>query len=211
MGALTYSHGKFNGSLQGPQSLNQTQQHANDVAIVGMSCRTAGGNDTPDKLWKFLMDKKHASGEVPRQRWEPWLRRDTRNAQVMANTTSKGYFIENLENFDAAFFGISPKEAELMDPHQRLALELSWEALESAGIEPKRLSGSDTAVFMGVDSDDYSRLIMEDLPNVEAWSGIGTAYHGIPNRISYHLDLMGPSTAGESPFRVGLQKSLTSF
>ena len=143
------------------------------------------------------MEKKHASGEVPKKRWEPWLRRDSRNAQVIANTTSKGYFIENLENFDASFFGISPKEAELMDPHQRLALELSWEALENAGIEPKRLSGSDTAVFMGVDSDDYSRLIMEDLPNVEAWSGIGTAYHGIPNRISYHLDLMGPSTAGQ--------------
>ncbi|KAL5388959.1 hypothetical protein DPSP01_002665 [Paraphaeosphaeria sporulosa] len=169
--------------------------NANDVAIVGMSCRTAGGNNTPEKLWKFLIEQKHASGEVPGKRWEPWLRRDPRNAKIIANTTRKGYFIEDLENFDAAFFGISPKEAELMDPHQRLALELSWEALENAGIDPKQLSESDTAVFMGVDSDDYSRLIMEDLPNVEAWSGIGTAYHGIPNRISYHLDLMGPSTA----------------
>lgn len=94
-----------------------------------------------------------------------------------------------------AFFGISPKEVKLMDPHQRLALELSWEALESTGIDPKSLAGSDTAVFMGADSDDYSWLILEDLPNIEAWSGIGTAYHGIPNRISYHPDLMGPSTA----------------
>ncbi|KAJ4354064.1 uncharacterized protein N0V89_005797 [Didymosphaeria variabile] len=161
-----------------------------------MSCRTAGGNNTPEKLWRFLMEQKHASGEVPKKRWEPWLHRDPRNAKIIANTTRKGYFIDDLENFDAAFFGISPKEAELMDPHQRLALELSWEALENAGIDPKRLSGSDTAVFMGVDSDDYSRLIMEDLPNIEAWSGIGTAYHGIPNRVSYHLDLMGPSTAG---------------
>lgn len=160
-----------------------------------MSCRTAGGNNTPEKLWKFLMEKKNASGEVPRKRWEPWLRRDPRNAKIIEKTTSKGYFINDLENFDAAFFGISPKEAELMDPHQRLALELAWESLEHAGIDPKKLAGSDTAVFMGVDSDDYSRLIMEDLPNVEAWSGIGTAYHGIPNRISYHLDFMGPSTA----------------
>jgi 6-methylsalicylic acid synthase len=166
-----------------------------DVAVVGMSCRTAGGNNTPEKLWKFLLEKKHASGEVPKKRWEAWLRRDSRNAEVIAKANTKGYFINDLEKFDAAFFGISPKEAELMDPHQRLALELSWEALENAGIDPKKLSGSDTAVFMGVDSDDYSRLIMEDLPNVEAWSGIGTAHHGIPNRISYHLDLMGPSTA----------------
>jgi 6-methylsalicylic acid synthase len=122
-----------------------------------MSCRTAGGNDTPEKLWQFLLDKKHGSGEVPKKRWEPWLRRDPRNAKVLEKTCSKGYFVNDLENFDAAFFGISPKEAELMDPHQRLALELAWEALENSGIDPKRLAGSDTAVFMGVDSDDYSR------------------------------------------------------
>lgn len=98
------------------------------VAIVGMSCRTAGGNDTPEKLWQFLLEKKHASGEVPQKRWEPWLRRDPRNAKIIQSTTTKGYFIENLENFDAGFFGIPPVEAEGMDPHQRLGLELSWEA-----------------------------------------------------------------------------------
>jgi 6-methylsalicylic acid synthase len=141
------------------------------------------------------MDKKDASGENPSWRWEPWIRRDPRNAKVIEKTISKGYFIENLENFDAAFFGISPKEAEQMDPHQRLGLEVTWEALEDAGINPKSLSGSDTAVYIGVDSDDYSRLLLEDLPNIEAWMGIGTTAHGIPNRISYHLDLMGPSAA----------------
>jgi 6-methylsalicylic acid synthase len=90
-----------------------------------MSCRTADGNNTPEKLWNFLMEKKNASREVPKKRWEPWLRRDPRNANIIEATTPKGYFIENLENFDAAFFGISLKEAELMDPHQMLALELS--------------------------------------------------------------------------------------
>jgi 6-methylsalicylic acid synthase len=160
-----------------------------------MSCRTAGGNDSPEKLWRFIMDKQVASGENPSWRWEPWIRRDARNAKVIAKTISKGYFINDLENFDAAFFGISPKEAEQMDPHQRLGLEVTWEALENAGINPKALSGSDTAVYIGVDSDDYSRLLLEDLPNIEAWMGIGTTAHGIPNRISYHLDLMGPSAA----------------
>ncbi|KAF2107588.1 hypothetical protein BDV96DRAFT_653667 [Lophiotrema nucula] len=173
----------------------KSSPHIGDVAIVGISCRTAGGNDTPEKLWEFLLDKKDASGEVPKQRWEPWIQRDQRNAKVIENITSKGYFMEGLEDFDAGFFGISPKEAELMDPHQRLALELSREALENAGLDVKGLAGSDTAVFMGVDSDDYSRLLLEDLPNIEAWSGIGTAYHGIPNRVSYHFDFMGPSTA----------------
>ncbi|KAK7990517.1 polyketide synthase [Apiospora arundinis] len=145
------------------------------------------------------MDKRDASGDNPSWRWEPWIRRDPRNAKVIEKTLSKGYFIPDLENFDAAFFGISPKEAEQMDPHQRLGLEVTWEALEDAannvGIDPKSLSGSDTAVYMGVDSDDYSRLLLEDIPNIEAWMGIGTTAHGIPNRISYHLDLMGPSAA----------------
>ncbi|KAF2624055.1 ketoacyl-synt-domain-containing protein [Macroventuria anomochaeta] len=171
------------------------QSNTEDVAIVGLSCRTAGGNNTPEKLWDFLLQKKDASGEVPVQRWEPWRQRDPRNAKILDNIIRKGYFLDNLEDFDAAFFGISPKEAELMDPHQRLSLELAWEALENAGIDPKKLTGSDTAVYMGVDSDDYSRMLMEDLPTIEAWSGIGTAYHGIPNRISYHLDLRGPSSA----------------
>ncbi|KAI8635536.1 6-methylsalicylic acid synthase [Xylariaceae sp. FL1651] len=160
-----------------------------------MSCRTAGGVDSPEKLWQLLLSKKDVSGEVPQHRWEPWLRRDTRNKKQLEQTVSRGYFIEDLENFDASFFGISPKEAEQMDPHQRLGLELAWEALENAGIDPKSLSGSDTAVYMGCDSDDYSRLLLEDIPNIEAWMGIGTAAHGIPNRISYHLDLMGPSAA----------------
>jgi len=124
-----------------------------------MSCRTAGGNNNPERLWQFLLEKKNGSGEVPSMRWEPWLRRDPRNAKVLEKTNHKGYFINDLENFDAAFFGISPKEAELMDPHQRLALELAWEALEDSGIDPKGLAGSDTAVFMGVDSDDYSRWV----------------------------------------------------
>lgn len=166
-----------------------------DVAIIGLSCRTAGGNNSPEKLWEFLMNKQDASGEVPKKRWEPWYRRDARNAKVIDKAIKKGYFIEDLENFDAAFFGISSKEAEQMDPHQRLGLELTWEALEDAGIDPKSLTGSDTAVYMGCDSDDFSRLVLEDIPNIEAWMGIGSTPHGIPNRISYHLDLMGPSAA----------------
>lgn len=82
-----------------------------------------------------------------------------------------------------------------MDPQQRITLEVTWEALEDAGIAPQSLAGSNSAVFIGVNSDDYSKLLLEDLPGVEAWMGIGTAYCGVPNRISYLLDLRGPSTA----------------
>ena len=103
--------------------------------------------------------------------------------------------MDNVEDFDSTFFGISPKEAVLMDPQQRITTEVTWEALEDAGIPPNSLAGSNTAVFMGVNSDDYGKLLLEDIPGVEAWMGIGTAYCGIPNRISYLLDLRGPSTA----------------
>lgn len=115
--------------------------------------------------------------------------------QVLNATTQRGYFVDNIEGFDSTFFGISPKEAVQMDPQQRVTLEVTWEALEDAGIPPNSLAGSNTAVFMGVNSDDYGKLLLEDIPGVEAWMGIGTAYCGIPNRISYLLDLRGPSTA----------------
>ncbi|KAF2181440.1 hypothetical protein K469DRAFT_671593 [Zopfia rhizophila CBS 207.26] len=178
-----------------PTEYSDAQRDSGDVAVVGIACRVAGDNNSPEELWQYILSQKDASGEIPSMRWEPYLRRDARNAKLLANTTSRGYFIHNIENFDPAFFGISPKEAEQMDPQQRISLEVAWEALERAGISPLRLSGSDTAVFWGVNSDDYSKLLLEDLPNVEAWMGIGTAYCGVPNRISYHLNLMGPSTA----------------
>jgi 6-methylsalicylic acid synthase len=114
---------------------------------------------------------------------------------MLKETTQLGYFLEDIAGFDDAFFGISPKEAILMDPQQRISLEVTWEALEDAGVPPQTLSGSNTACFMGVNSDDYGKLLLEDLTGIEAWMGIGTAYCGIPNRISYLLDLRGPSTA----------------
>ncbi|KAL1636605.1 Type I Iterative PKS [Neofusicoccum ribis] len=181
--------------VQSPATELSESASSEDVAVIGMACRVAGDNNTPDQLWESILAKKDASSDIPPMRWEPYQHRDARNAKELLRTTSKGYFVKNIENFDAAFFGISPKEAEQMDPQQRISLEVAWEALENAGIDPRSLSGSDTAVFIGVNSDDYSKLLLEDLPNVEAWMGIGTAYCGVPNRISYHLDLMGPSTA----------------
>ena len=91
-----------------------------------------------------------------------------------------------------------------MDPQQRLMLEVVWEALEHSGILPQSLSGSDTAVLMGVNSDDYSRLLLEDLPNVEVWMGVGTAFCGIAKRISYMLDLFGPSSAVDAACALSL-------
>ncbi|ORV57571.1 polyketide synthase [Mycobacterium florentinum] len=165
------------------------------IAVIGLGCRLAGDVTTAQAFWDFLLAGGSAVREVPAERWEPYLWRDPRNAAVLKETTPWGTFIDNLAGFDAEFFGVSPREAELMDPQQRLALEVSWEALEHAGVPPRSLAGSDTAVLMGVNSDDYGKLLMEDLPGIEAWTGIGTSLCGIANRVSHLLDLRGPSVA----------------
>ncbi|GKZ33612.1 type I Iterative Polyketide synthase (PKS), partial [Aspergillus brasiliensis] len=182
-------------STQGNDFSDRSEDTLDDVAIIGMACRTPGDVRSPDGLWQYLLQKGDASGDLPDWRWEPYRQRHPRNAALLAQTTAKGYFLDDIEQFDAAFFSISPREAEQMDPQQRLALEVAWEALENAGISPPRLAGSNTSVYMGVNSDDYAKLLLEDLPNVGAHMGVGTAYCGIPSRISYILDLMGPSVA----------------
>jgi 6-methylsalicylic acid synthase len=165
------------------------------IAIVGIGCRLAGDVTTPADFWSLLLAGGSAVREIPAQRWEPYLRRDPRNAAVLRETTPWGTFLDDLAGFDAEFFGVSPREAELMDPQQRLAVEVCWEALENAGVPPRSVAGSDTAVLMGVNSDDYGKLIMEDLPGIEAWTGIGTSLCGVANRVSHLLDLRGPSVA----------------
>lgn len=165
------------------------------IAIVGIGCRLAGDINTPAQFWEFINAGRSAVTEVPPERWDPYLHRDPRNAKVLRETTRWGSFLDDLAGFDAEFFGVSPREAELMDPQQRLAVEVSWEALEHAGLAPRALAGSDTAVLMGVNSDDYGKLLMEDLAGVEAWTGIGTSLCGVANRVSHLLDLRGPSVA----------------
>ncbi|CRZ13590.1 type I polyketide synthase [Mycolicibacterium neworleansense] len=165
------------------------------IAVIGLGLRVAGNVATPSDFWNFLLEGRSNISEVPEERWEPYLRRDPRNAAVLREITRLGTFLDDLAGFDAEFFGVSPREAEVMDPQQRLALEVSWEALEHAGVSPRTLAGSDTAVLMGVNSDDYGKLIMEDLPGIDAWTGIGTSLCGIANRVSHLLDLRGPSVA----------------
>ncbi|MEU8551430.1 beta-ketoacyl synthase N-terminal-like domain-containing protein [Streptomyces roseoverticillatus] len=168
---------------------------AEPVAVVGMACRLPGGIDTPDELWEFVLAGKDAIGEIPPDRWEAYERRGPDHARAVRNTTSRGGFLADAAGFDADFFGITPREAELMDPQQRIVLELAWEALEHAGLPPHALAGSDAGVFMGVGSDDYGRRLLEDLPRIEGWTGIGAAPCAVANRVSYTLDLRGPSLA----------------
>ncbi|MEU1519506.1 beta-ketoacyl synthase N-terminal-like domain-containing protein [Streptomyces sp. NPDC005811] len=164
------------------------------VAVVGLSCRYPGGADSPAAFWDLLVEGRDGIGDGA-ERWAPYAQAGPEQEAVVRATTSRGGFLDDIAGFDAEFFGIAPREAELMDPQQRLLLELAWEALEDAGIPPLGLGGGDCGVFVGVGSDDYGRRLLEDLPGIEAWTGIGAALCATANRVSHSLDLRGPSLA----------------
>ncbi|MET0234552.1 MAG: type I polyketide synthase [Kibdelosporangium sp.] len=169
-------------------------EEAEPIAVVGMGCRLPGGINALDEYWRFLMDGGEAIGDIPAERWDAYAA-NPRFTGALRAVTRRGAFLSDAAGFDAEFFGVTPREAELIDPQQRLALETSWEALEDAGIPPHTLAGTDAGVFMGAGSDDYGRQMLEDLPGIEAWTGIGSSLCAVANRVSYVLDLRGPSLA----------------
>ncbi|MEA5366924.1 type I polyketide synthase [Amycolatopsis sp., V23-08] len=175
------------------ERLEQSRDTPEPIAIVGMACRFAGGVDSPEKFWRLLRDGRDAIGEVPEERWAWYARQSGGHAAALRDVTKSGAFLDDIKGFDADFFDLTPREAALMDPQQRIVLELAWEALEHAGIPPRSLAGTDTGVFMGVGADDYGRRLLEDLPRIEAWTGIGSSFCAVANRVSYALDLRGPS------------------
>jgi mycoketide-CoA synthase len=155
------------------------------VAVVGFACRLPQAPN-PAAFWRLLSDGLDAVGEVPAGRWNPELLPDYR----------RGGFLDDVESFDTAFFGISPKEATVMDPRQRLMLELSWEALEHARIIPDRLRNSRTSIFVGATGDDYATLLTQRGPTaIDHHSLTGLSRGIIANRVSYRLGLRGPSAA----------------
>jgi myxalamid-type polyketide synthase MxaB len=164
------------------------------IAVVGMSCRFPKAKN-PESFWQLLRDGVHAITEVPKDRWEIDEFYDVDPEAPSKMVTKWGGFLENLDQFDAEFFGISPKEAKKMDPQQRLVLELAWEALEYAGISPQSVAGNRGGVFLGIAGTDYSTEQMNDPLTVNAYAGTGNAHSIAANRLSYFLDLHGPSVA----------------
>jgi myxalamid-type polyketide synthase MxaD len=164
------------------------------IAIVGMGCRYPGA-DGVDAFWRLLAGGADAVTEVPPERWDVEALYDPDSAMPGRMTTRWGGFLRRLDEFDAAFFGITPREAPHVDPRQRVILEVAWEALEAAGIPPDTLAGTRTGVFLSTLTNDYDHLLFQDLCRAEAFSGSGTANSIVANRISYFLDLRGPSLA----------------
>src|ERR1700743_2663751 len=165
------------------------------IAVVGIGCRFPGNVTGPDSFWQLLLDGVDAIAEVPADRWDAGAFYDPDPSVSGRMTTKWGGFVPDADAFDADFFGITPREATAMDPQQRLLLEVAWEALEHAGIPPESLRRSQTGVFAGACAGDYGYLAGTDLSRVDAWSNIGGALSIIANRLSYFLDLRGPSVS----------------
>ncbi|WP_086664533.1 type I polyketide synthase [Lentzea kentuckyensis] len=154
------------------------------VAIVGIGCRFPGAPDV-QSFWELLVEGRDAITEVPRQRWDA------------ASSAGPGYggFLDHVDEFDARFFGISAREAQRMDPQQRLLLEVAWECVEDAGTAPTALAGSDVGVFIGISSNDYATLPSGRHDDPDLHTATGNAHAIAANRLSFLLDLRGPSIA----------------
>ncbi|MFJ5546815.1 SDR family NAD(P)-dependent oxidoreductase [Streptomyces sp. NPDC093225] len=165
------------------------------IAVVGVSCRLPGGITGMDELWGALQEGRDLVTEMPADRFDTDRFLDTEMPRVGKTYTAAGGFLEEIATFDAAHFGISPKEAAHMDPQHRLLLELAAEALDDAAVAPQRLAGTDTAVYIGISDASYASLHHSNARGMNAYTMSGGASSIAANRISYTFDLRGPSMA----------------
>ena len=174
------------------EPMHRRPPQAEAIAIIGMSGRLPGSPDLT-AFWQHLAAGHDLVSEIPGERWD-WRSYDG-DPFVEANKTKSrwGGFIADVDKFDAGFFKISPHEAALMDPQQRLWLETVWHCIEDAGYRSGRLAGTRTGIFVGVASHEYEELVRRHRTTVEAHSATGLSHSVLANRISYLLDLHGPS------------------
>lgn len=172
---------------------NLEAEKTEPIAIIGMSCRFPSANSI-DEYWELLKNGIDAISDIPSTRWNVEDYFD-KNPDISGKMyTRKGGFIENMNQFDAKFYGIAPKEANQIDPQQRLLLDISWEALENAFIVPSSIKNSDTGVFIGLSSDDYGHLSIDshNTSSINAYSSLGTARSIAAGRLAYFFGLQGP-------------------
>lgn len=179
-----------------PENINPERKltQREPIAIIGIGCRFPGAN-TPEKFWNLLCEGVDAIQEVPPERWNIDAIYDPDSSVPGKINTRWGGFIDDVDKFDAGYFGISPREAERMDPQQRILLEVAVEALEDAGLVVERLSGTSTGVYIGIMGNEYNQFQFSDLELIDAYAGTGNALSIAANRISYFLNLKGPSIA----------------
>lgn len=165
-----------------------------DIAIVGLSTRLPGDMNSPDETWNALMEGRDAITDLPEGRWSEFLE-EPRLAERMAKARTRGGYLKDIKGFDSEFFAVAKTEADNIDPQQRMALELTWEALEHARIPASSLRGGSVGVYVGVSNNDYSFLAVSDPTVAHPYAITGTATSIIANRVSYFYDFRGPSVA----------------
>ncbi len=164
------------------------------VAIVGMGCRFPKAS-SPDAFWDLLERGADAITEIPPERWDADALYSPVPRTPGKMSTRWGGFLEDVDGFDPTFFKIMPREAGRIDPQHRLVLEVAWEALESAGVDPAGLAYSQTGVFIGVSHSDHDRLLYSDHARIDGYNGPNTYHCFAANRLSYFLNVRGPSMA----------------
>lgn len=164
---------------------------AHDIAIIGVAGRFPGA-DNVEEFWQMLIEGRAGTGELPIGRWSEYNADEVLRTKMETQNLQGGY-LEDISSFDPEFFGLSPLEATNMDPQQRIILELAWEALEDAGVPANELRGTATGVYMGSTNNDYGMLIAADPAEAHPYALTGSSSSIIPNRVSYALDLRGPS------------------
>ncbi|MBC8951930.1 SDR family NAD(P)-dependent oxidoreductase [Xenorhabdus sp. PB62.4] len=178
-------------------STSNNAEYSKDIAIIGVGLRLPQTN-TLAQFWHHLTAGRSLISEVTNNRWHKEEHFGDPRRGFNKTNSIWGGFVSDIDCFDAAFFQISPREAEAMDPQQRMALELSWHALEDAGYRADKLAGSRTGVYMGVCHWDYAELIEQHVDEIDAYYPTGTAYSIIANRVSHYFDFQGPSVVNDT-------------
>ncbi|MDT5212285.1 MAG: polyketide synthase 13 [Mycobacterium sp.] len=175
----------------GDEDWSRTRE-VDDIAIVGIGTRFPGDMNTPDEMWQALLEGRDAITDLPEGRWSEFLD-EPRIAERVAKARTRGGYLTDIKGFDSEFFALSKMEADNVDPQQRLALELTWEALEHARIPASSLRGGGVGVYVGSSTNDYSMLSVSDPAIAHPYAITGTASSIIANRVSYFFDFRGPS------------------
>ncbi|WUV09498.1 SDR family NAD(P)-dependent oxidoreductase [Amycolatopsis sp. NBC_01488] len=187
-------HESLLGELGDPAETEEVTASTDEpIAIVGMACRFPGGVSTPDELWDLVVAGRDGTSRFPEDRsWDLgyWL-----GMAAAAGKEPNGGFVTGATDFDAGFFGISPNEAVMMDPQQRMLLEACWEACESAGIDPLSLKGTDTGVFAGVMQSDYDPGPLGTVEHNGLFRGSGALGSVVSGRVAYTYGLEGPAVS----------------
>ena len=171
--------------------------HKDRIAIIGIGCRFPGGVNDTEGFWKLLTEGREAVTDVPADRWNIERYFDPEPGIAGKTFAKRGGFLDQIDQFDPQFFGISPREAPYVDPQHRLLLETAWEAIENAGVVLDFTNGSDIAVFVGISHNDYQGIQSTafDHSGITPHTATGSAHSVAANRISYCLNLRGPSLA----------------